>query len=249
MDTLWCSKWKTNPCSASEEKVVKFLISLMSNKVSYSVVNTHKSMLINTLPYIGVLWVKEPLLLQKLMKGYFNLNPSRPKVRTSWDVSKVLCFLRNLMPEHEISLSLLTFKLIALIALTTPTRAQKLLALDLRYMSVFADKVIFQIQKLLKTCKPGTKVLLHKFSDNILCVVSMLHEYLKRTKNNKKSSTLFVSYKPFNPVSTCTPARWLKNVPELSGIKNFTAHSFRGTSASVAYSSGVSIKEIADAAN
>lgn len=64
----------------------------MSNKVSYSVVNTHKSMLINTLPYFGVLWVKEPLLLPKLMKGYFNLNPSRPKVRTSWDVSKVLCF-------------------------------------------------------------------------------------------------------------------------------------------------------------
>lgn len=224
----------------------------MSNKVSYSVVNTHKSMLINTLPYFGVLWVKEPLLLPKLMKGYFNLNPSRPKVRTSWDVSKVLCFLRNLMPVHEISLRLLTFKLIALIALTTASRAQTLLALDLRYMSVFADKVIFQIQKLLKTCKPGTpvhRVVLHKFSDNRLCVVSTLHEYLKRTKNNRKSSTLFVSYKTFNPVSTCTLARWLKNVLELSGIRNFTAHSFRGTSASVAYSSGVSIKEIMDAAN
>lgn len=105
-------------------------------------------MLINTLPYFGVLWVKEPLLLPKLMKGYFNLNPSRPKVRTSWDVSKVLCFLRNLMPVHEISLRLLTFKLIALIALTTASRAQTLLALDLRYMTMFADKVIFQIQKL-----------------------------------------------------------------------------------------------------
>lgn len=79
---LWCSKWKTNPFSASEEIVVKFLISLMSNKVSYSVVNTHKSMLINTLPYFGVLKVKEPLLLPKLMKGYFNFNSSRPKVRT-----------------------------------------------------------------------------------------------------------------------------------------------------------------------
>lgn len=42
----------------------------MSNKVLYSVLITHKSMLINTLPYFGVLWVKEPLLLPKLMKGY-----------------------------------------------------------------------------------------------------------------------------------------------------------------------------------
>lgn len=64
----------------------------MSNKVSYSVVNTDNSMLFNTLPYVGVLLVKEPLLLPKLMKGYFDLNPSRPKVKTSWDVAKVLCF-------------------------------------------------------------------------------------------------------------------------------------------------------------
>lgn len=110
----------------------------MSDKVSYSVVNTHKSMLIKTLPYFGVLCDKESLLLPKLMNGYFNLNPSRLKVRTSRDVSTVLCFLRNLMPVHEIYLRLLTFKLIALIALTTASRAQTLLALDLRYMSVFA---------------------------------------------------------------------------------------------------------------
>lgn len=31
---------------------------------------------------------------------------------------------------------------------------------------------------------------------------------------------------------------------ELSGIRNLTAHAFRGTSASVAYLSGLSIKEI-----
>lgn len=158
------------------------------------------------------------------------------------------------MPFHEISLRLLTFKLIhvALFALTAASRSQTLLTLDLRYMSVFADKVIFQIQKLLKTCKPVTpvhRVVLHKFSDNILCSVFTLHEYLKRTKNNRKSSTVFVSYKTFIPVSTCTLARWLKNVLELSGIRNFIAHSFRGTSASVANSSGVTIKEKMDATN
>lgn len=44
-------------------------------------------------------------------------------------------------------------------------------------------------------------------------------------------------------------SKMAENVLERSGIRNFTAHSFRGTSASVAYSSGVSIKEIMDAAN
>lgn len=59
------------------------------------------------------------------------------------------------MPVHEISLRLLTFKLIALIALTTASRNKALLALDLRCMSVFADKVIFKIQQLLRPVNLG----------------------------------------------------------------------------------------------
>lgn len=47
------------------------------------------------------------------------------------------------MLVHEISLRLLIFKLITLIALTTASRAQKRLAHDLRYMSVFAYKLFF----------------------------------------------------------------------------------------------------------
>lgn len=107
------------------------------------------------------------------------------------------------MPLHELSLCLLTFKLIALVALTTAFRAQTLLGLDLKYMSMFIDMVIFQIQKLFKTCKPGTpvhRVVLYKFPGKTLCVVSTLNEYLRRTKDKKISSTLFVFYKTFNPV-------------------------------------------------
>lgn len=87
----------------------------MSNKVLYFVVNIYKLMLINILLYFGVLWVKELLLFLKLMKGYFNLNLSRLKVRILWDVLKVLCFLCNLMLVYEIFLCLLIFKLIVFI--------------------------------------------------------------------------------------------------------------------------------------
>lgn len=89
VDIFFNSKWKANPFSPSKEVVVKYLVYLISNKVSYSVVKSHKSTLINASPYFGVLWIKGPLLLLKLMKGYFNLNPTLPKVRTSLDVSKV----------------------------------------------------------------------------------------------------------------------------------------------------------------
>jgi hypothetical protein len=85
---------------------------------------------------------------------------------TTWDVSVVLTFLFTLYPLSELSLKLLTYKLIALIALTTAARAQTILALDINYMSKFFDKYVFQIQQFLKTSRPGVslpKVVLYKF--------------------------------------------------------------------------------------
>lgn len=76
-------------------------------------------------------------------------------------------------------------------------------------------------------------------------------EYLDRTKDIRKCSHLFISYKTYNKVTTCTLARWLKTVLSSSGIDSnmYTAHSFRGTAASVAFSSVVSMKDIMDTAN
>lgn len=67
----WCSKWKTNPFSASGEIVVQILISLMSNKVSYSVVNTHKSILINTLPLVWCFMGKRTIITSKVNERIF----------------------------------------------------------------------------------------------------------------------------------------------------------------------------------
>jgi hypothetical protein len=56
---------------------------------------------------------------------------------TTWDVSVVLTFLFTLYPWSELSLKLITYKLIALIALATAARAQTISALDINYMSIF----------------------------------------------------------------------------------------------------------------
>jgi hypothetical protein len=118
----------------------------MRKYLSYSVVNTHQAMLFQTLPFFGVLWIKESVLISKLLKGYFNIKPVKPRIMTTWDVSVVLTFLFTLYRLSELSLKLLTYKLIALIALTTAARAQTILALDINYMSKFFDKYVFQIQ-------------------------------------------------------------------------------------------------------
>ena len=80
----------------------------MRKILSYSVVNTHKAMVFQTLPFFGVLWIKESVLISKLLKGYFNIKPVKPIIMTIWDVSVVLKFVFTLYPLSELSLKQLT---------------------------------------------------------------------------------------------------------------------------------------------
>ena len=86
-------------------------------------------------------------------------------------------------------------------------------------MTLTDKNCIFYIQKLLKTSKPG------KHTWNVwsfaplkkikkLCIVTVLTEYVNRTKLTRGSYTqLLLSFcKPFKPVSTDTIARWLKKI-------------------------------------
>jgi hypothetical protein len=154
----------------------------------------------------------------------------------------------------ELCLKLLTFKLVALLALVSASRAQTLAALDLDHMQVAGDTVTFQIYDLLKGSKPGRpiqEITLQKYCDRKLCVVDTLLEYLERTKIDRRSRKLLVSFKTFKNVTTSSIARWLKTVLVLSGIDGsvFKAHSYRGASTSAAYYNGVSLATILKTAN
>lgn len=77
------------------------------------------------------------------MKGYYNLNPPKAKCLQTWDVSKVLDYLSSLMPLSELSLKMLTLKLIGLVALTIASTAQTISLLDSQFMSKYHDKIVF----------------------------------------------------------------------------------------------------------
>ena len=88
---------------------------LIRLNVSYSVLNTHKSMLMQTLPYFGVTWCNKSNLISRVMKGYFNIKPVQYKPKITWDVSKVLNYISLLCPLQYLCLKLLTFQLITLV--------------------------------------------------------------------------------------------------------------------------------------
>lgn len=211
-------------------------------------------MLLQTLPLFGNLWCKDNFnLIPRFMKSVFNHRPSKPRYLMTWDVSVVLRYLEGLMPLSKLTLKLLTFKTLALIALATAPRAQTLCGLNLNNMIVEQQAVVFTFSDILKTSKAGQSYSLkiEHFKNESICAMHTLLFYIKKTSSVRLSEKVFVSFVTYRKVTTCTLARWLRTVLELSGIDTtvYKAHSFRGASASAAYGKGCSMNTIISHAN
>ena len=103
-----------------------------------------------------------------------------------------------------------------LLLLVSGQRGQTIHLLDINHMFVNDDKYTFVIPNHLKQSKPGVSnphVVLESFEQPSICVVTMLKEYLVRTKALRVSgeSQLLISYvKPYKPVSWDTVTRWVR---------------------------------------
>lgn len=67
---------------------------------------------------------------------FFLSRPTLPKYQFTWDVNKVLGFLKTLSPVQDLSLLDLSKKLAMLFALLSGQRKQSLHLLDVRNVSV-----------------------------------------------------------------------------------------------------------------
>ena len=220
--------------------LVNFLNKLFQENLGYSGLNTARSAvssidITNTSGDLGT----NPLV-KRFLAGAFNIKPTFPKSTISWDTSVVLRHIKGCKQACDLSLKELTLKLTMLLALLTAQRVQTLSLLDVSHMVLSKDKVIFKITSLLKQTRPGVHlndIILTRFqSCRRLCVVTVLIEYIKRTKDLRQDSGLLISFqKPHKRVTRSTIARWLKMVLAQCGIdKQYGAHSTRGASTSKA---------------
>ncbi|XP_072179676.1 uncharacterized protein [Diadema setosum] len=253
----WCCKESFDPYSPSISDVVNFLAHQCSTGKSYSTINSYRSALSSAFPpFDGHNVGKHPLVL-RLMKGIFNTNPPKPRYQKTWDVASVLKYICSLPDNKDLTLPLLTRKLVALMALTSAQRTQTLMCLSVTSLHLEENKASFKISDLLKTTSKSNfadqTLTLSSFGQNSkLCVVKTLREYLDRTKSLRTDERLFVStIKPHKGITSATLARWMKTVLRDSGIDTsvFKAHSFRGASTSCALAHGVSLHEILKTAN
>ena len=94
-------------------------------------------------------------LISRFLKGTFTTRPALPKYKEVWDVNTVIKHLKTLYPAKTLSLKLLSLKIVMLMAILSGQRRQTIHALTTRDMKVSNSKVIFIVNDLLKTTKPG----------------------------------------------------------------------------------------------
>ena len=142
-------------------------------------------------------------------------------------------------------------------ALTRPSRSADLVALSVSKCQFKPEGVSLLPSGLAKQSKQGKPLIgifFASFPDNKeLCPVETLSHYMTVTSPLRKDSDqLFgAMIKPHKPIAPCTIAWWLKEVLKLSGVdvSMFTAHSTRSASASAAADSGVTTRDILNAAD
>ena len=130
----------------------------------------------------------------------------------------------------DLIVKMLSFKLAALLALTSSARAHELIKLDLNLVSIKSDSWEFSLAEHTKVSRPGhpaRKIYLPAFPDNPkICVVRTLQEYRFRTETRRQSSRLLISF--VRPISSQTMSRWLSKAMQLAGIDcHFTGNSTR----------------------
>lgn len=86
----------------------------------------------------------------RFMRGVLLNNRPKPKYISTWDVGKVLSYLKYLYPLEDFDLKNLTLKLASLIALTTAQRVQTLISMNINNMSDNGEYVVFTISDLQK---------------------------------------------------------------------------------------------------
>ena len=219
--------------------------------MSYNSVNVLRCALSSVIePYKGITFGEHPDTIV-YMKGVFNQTPRVPRYEEIWDLNVVLEFLKNVYPAKKLPLKTLTMKVATLFMVVTGQRAQTLSLLDVNNCEIEKNKILFVIPQNLKQSRAGTAAMqlsLKKYApDPRLCIVTYLTEYMRRTREIRKSSKLFLSFKrPFEPVQKGTIAKWIKQVLGQAGINTtlFQGHSVRSASCSKAVRQGVPLNAI-----
>ena len=219
--------------------ICQFLINLFNQNYSYSSLNTARSALSFFFSHKIDLGSNEDV--SRLFKFFFRKRPSLPRYLVTWDVDKLLTFLKSWHPIQQLSLQQLTLKTVTLVAVCSSDRAATLESININHSELVEDGILFPIYKLLKghrQNRPIRVVKCSKIDDPSLDVCSYVAGYLQRTykfrlravaNGGEKPTQLFLSYYNGKPIKKATISRYILMKLDCAGIDTscFKAHSAR----------------------
>ena len=226
---------KVSATGAILEQAIEFLTVLYQKDISFSAINTARSMSSVILKPVDSRTIGDQPLMRRFMKGAYRSRTSFPKYMVTYDVNIVLQYLGNLPTCQDLSLKQLTERFGTLLALLSGKRWQTLQLLNLNHMHKHEDRHTFYIASLLKTTRPAFHQMPLEFlaypHNQKLCVVRNLDEYITRTQGLRNGcfQLLISPSKPYKGVKSSTIGRWLRKVFADAGsdIKTLAAHSTR----------------------
>ncbi|GAA6090398.1 uncharacterized protein LOC117958235, partial [Tachysurus ichikawai] len=251
--TSWCEHHGLEPVNCPIGSVLEFLQEQFAAGLTPSTLKVYVSAVVaySTLP-AGQSLGRHPVVT-RFLHGARRLRPgTRPRVPV-WDLAVVLAALSEppFEPLTEVALRFLSIKTTFLLAISSLKRIGDLQALSMAPSCLelpLAWPECFSIQNLAP----------EQERQNRLCPVRALVTYLRRTSPWRKSEQLLVCYGPNRkgfPATKQTLSRWvvdaIVSAHESSGLPaplGVRAHSTRGVAASTAWSSGVALQDICDAA-
>ena len=109
------------------------------------------------------------------MTGVFHQKPALPRYTTTWDISAVLSYLKTLSPLRDLSLKLLSQKLLILSLILSGQRAQTIHLFDVRNMLLSYSRVTFTIGDVTGPGKHTQDVTFLAYApDRRLCLLTVL---------------------------------------------------------------------------
>ena len=135
--------------------VLDFLLEQFDVGKQYHTINTIRSAISMTHEHFDEVAVGQHPLVTRFFWGVFNSRPPAPQYSSTWDVNRVLSYLKSLLTDDPLPLTLLSYKLAVLFALANADRSSDLVPLDLRFRTYQGNGVRFIIPGLTKTRRSG----------------------------------------------------------------------------------------------
>ena len=153
-------KKQIDPVSATVPQALDFLVELFESGIGYSGINNARSALSSVLKPVDGMTFGAQESVKRFLKGVYEARPSNPRYTETWDVSKVLNYLKTISIT-DCSLKDLTLKLVTLMSLVSAQRGQTIHYLSLENMVVSETSVTFIISRPIKQSKWTKDTLSH----------------------------------------------------------------------------------------